>query len=80
MKRDPITTHVLDTSRGQPASDIPVSLSRCAGEFLEVLGSGHTDDDGRIMNGLVAEAGLEVGVYEIRFDVAGYFKQLSQTS
>ena len=39
-----ISTHVLDTERGRPAAGVRIELYR--GEQL--LGSGETDDDGRI--------------------------------
>ena len=39
-----ISTHVLDTERGRPAAGVHVELYR--GE--ELVGSGETDDDGRI--------------------------------
>ena len=39
-----ISTHVLDTERGRPAKGVRVELYR--GD--ELVGSGETDDDGRI--------------------------------
>ena len=39
-----ISTHVLDTERGRPAAGVRVELYH--GE--ELVGSGETDDDGRI--------------------------------
>ena len=39
-----ISTHVLDTERGRPAAGVRVELYR--GE--ELVGSGETDEDGRI--------------------------------
>ena len=39
-----ISTHVLDTERGRPAAGVRVELYR--GD--ELVGSGETDDDGRI--------------------------------
>jgi 5-hydroxyisourate hydrolase len=40
----PISTHVLDTARGEPARDVRVELYR--GESL--VGAGETNADGRI--------------------------------
>jgi 5-hydroxyisourate hydrolase len=40
-----ISTHVLDTERGQPAAGVRVELYDAQGELA---GSGVTDDDGRI--------------------------------
>jgi 5-hydroxyisourate hydrolase len=54
-----ISTHVLDTERGLPAAGVRVELYR--GD--ELVGSGETDDDGRI-----AELGAgEPGTYRIVF-------------
>ena len=54
-----ISTHVLDTERGAPAAGVHVELWR--GD--ELVGSGATDDDGRIRE--LAEA--EPGTYRIVF-------------
>ena len=65
----PITTHVLDTSRGVPAAGVPVTLER--GPDWDEVGSGRTGDDGRL-----AELGSPdpAGVYRLRFDTGAYFK------
>ena len=61
-----ISTHVLDTSTGRPASGITVLL------FLdeEQVGSGTTDHDGRIKT-----FGIPVnrGVYRLLFEISGAF-------
>ena len=54
-----ISTHVLDTARGEPAAGVRVELYR--GE--ELVGSGETDDDGRIRE----LAAVEPGVYRLVF-------------
>ena len=54
-----ISTHVLDTERGRPAPGVRVELWQ--GE--ELVGSGETDDDGRIRE-LAAAA---PGTYRIVF-------------
>jgi 5-hydroxyisourate hydrolase len=61
-----LSTHVLDTERGQPARGVPVSL------FLggRLLADGRTDADGRIAR---LAADLEAGTYRLVFDVAAYF-------
>ena len=67
-----ITTHVLDTSRGQPASGVPVVLSVLAesGEWREI-GRGSTDREGRAT---MASAHAARGVYRLDFDTAAYFR------
>ena len=63
-----LSTHVLDTSLGSPAAGVAVSLRTRAGD---VLGSGVTDDDGRV--GSIGPEDLEPGDYELRFDTDSYF-------
>jgi 5-hydroxyisourate hydrolase len=54
-----ISTHVLDTARGEPAAGVRVELYR--GD--ELVASGETDDDGRIRE----LADVEPGVYRLVF-------------
>jgi 5-hydroxyisourate hydrolase len=69
-----ITTHILDVSKGRPASGVPVTL-----EFLEnaktwrVIGRDTTDADGRARNLTSTDTFLNPGVYRLTFDTAGYF-------
>jgi 5-hydroxyisourate hydrolase len=68
-----ITTHVLDTSLGKPAANVPVLLERqIADGQWKKLGAGVTDGDGRLKNLLGANA-LEVGIYRLTFDTSAYF-------
>jgi 5-hydroxyisourate hydrolase len=71
-----ISTHVLDTAKGQPAPGVPVVLERQSleGGWLEI-GEGVTDDNGRIPELLQAGATLEPGVYRLTFFTADYFKK-----
>lgn len=68
-----ITTHVLDLSTGKPAAGLAVELDRQEGGRWEHLGSGVTDDDGRLRS--LLPTGLEpaAGTYRIRFDTGAYF-------
>ena len=68
-----ITTHVLDTSQGVPAAGIQVTLERGnpTGIFSAV-GSGTTDEDGRIIDLLDGES-LAPGTYRLRFETGPYF-------
>jgi 5-hydroxyisourate hydrolase len=54
-----ISTHVLDTERGRPAAGVRVELYRGA----ELVGSGETNEDGRITE--LAEG--EPGTYRLVF-------------
>ena len=64
-----VSTHVLDTVRGEPARGILVRLERASGGELE-LGRGTTDADGRISDFGVAS--LAAGTYRLVFDTGGY--------
>jgi 5-hydroxyisourate hydrolase len=55
-----ISTHVLDTARGEPAANVRVELA----QEREVVASGETDADGRIRK---LATGLEPGRYELVF-------------
>ena len=69
-----ITTHILDIARGMPARNVAITLSRLQDDnsWAEV-GSGKTNDDGRIPD--LCEQGLvlEAGTYQMHFDTAAYF-------
>ena len=74
MNRAPITTHVLDTAAGRPAAGIPVTLRR--GD--QVIGRGVTDDDGRVMTGLIQTDQYTSGAYQIEFQTADYLIRAGQ--
>ncbi len=67
-----ISTHVLDTSLGRPASGIAITIERKEGSAHVAVGAGTTDADGRVKE-LVPEGKLVRGEYRVRFDLAGYF-------
>ena len=67
-----ISTHVLDTSLGRPASGIAVTIERKEPAGHVSVGSGTTDADGRVKE-LVPEGKLVRGVYRVHFDLAAYF-------
>ena len=74
-----LSTHVLDTSRGQPAAGITISLERLnAGEGWTPLAEAATDDDGRVKQFVLAEPNLGPGTYRLVFSVEKYFKKLNQ--
>ncbi len=72
----PITTHVLDTSTGKPASGVPITLSRKENDHWNIVGSGSTDNDGRLKT-LMAEGTLLAGTYRIVFECSTYFENNS---
>ncbi|MFZ0796451.1 MAG: hydroxyisourate hydrolase [Terriglobales bacterium] len=69
-----ISTHVLDTTQGQPAKDVPVRLERqdATGNWW-LLASARTDQDGRCAQLLPENEALAPGVYRLGFETATYF-------
>ena len=70
-----VSTHVLDTARGQPARGIRVVLERpsLSGIWFPE-GEGRTDSDGRIPQLLGSDEPLEEGLYRLTFYVGDYFE------
>jgi 5-hydroxyisourate hydrolase len=69
-----ITTHVLDTSRGRPASGVAVRLAfeNADGSWRQI-GKGATDADGRARDLLPDGSALTEGVYRLAFETGPYF-------
>ncbi|HET9613535.1 MAG TPA: hydroxyisourate hydrolase [Candidatus Limnocylindrales bacterium] len=64
-----ISTHVLDTERGLPATGVRVTLSRLdVGAAPIRMTQALTDGDGRVRD--LLERPLQAGEYRIEFDVA----------
>ena len=68
-----LSTHVLDTARGQPAQGIPVELLEVGGATPQSLARSVTNADGRTDAPLLSGAPLRIGTYELRFSVGAYF-------
>jgi 5-hydroxyisourate hydrolase len=69
----PITTHVLDTSRGRPAVGIEVALEILSGTEWELLGNGLTDATGRCTTLMAEGRQIVSGTYRLVFNVAPYY-------
>jgi 5-hydroxyisourate hydrolase len=69
-----VSTHVLDTARGKPATGIPVKLEReeAPGRW-QSIGGGQTNEDGRCAQLLPDPAALSAGTYRLVFDTGNYF-------
>jgi 5-hydroxyisourate hydrolase len=70
-----ISTHILDTAHGRPASGVPVTLARLINDTWSLLNDDHTDADGRCKHLLPPNHQLQPGVYRIHFATAVYYEQ-----
>ena len=68
-----LTTHVLDTASGKPASGVRVRLFSIEND-RHLVASIATNDDGRTDAPLLDDEAYRAGVYEIEFSVGDYFK------
>ena len=80
-----ITTHILDTAQGKPASGVKVELYQgsVADETENLwllIGDGVTDSDGRVAKLLSQNAALPAGRYKLRFDTMTYFNRIKRSS
>ncbi len=73
MNTGRLTTHVLDTARGRPASDMEIQLWFLQGEDRKHLKTIRTDNDGRTGEPLLEAEELRPGAYELVFNVGDYF-------
>jgi hydroxyisourate hydrolase len=66
-----LSTHVLDTMRGQPAAGMKIELwSRDRSELIKAV---TTNTDGRTDEPLLAGEEMKAGNYELVFHVGDYF-------
>ena len=70
--RASISTHVLDTERGEPAEGVPITLARWDGDELATIARAITDRDGRTAD--FEDGTLRAAGYRLTFDVASYFR------
>ncbi len=73
-----ITTHILDTSIGRPASGVTIILEKGGGGGWHTVGRGTTDIDGRCKALVKGNAKLKKGTYRLTFGVSAYFKRTRQ--
>ncbi len=69
--KSPITTHVLDTATGKPASGLQISLEIWGDDDWQPLASGITNNDGRITD-LLEPGNLQIGMYRMTFMTERY--------
>eukprot|EP00096_Caligus_rogercresseyi_P013132 TRINITY_DN5798_c0_g1_i1.p1 TRINITY_DN5798_c0_g1~~TRINITY_DN5798_c0_g1_i1.p1 ORF type:complete len:119 (+),score=10.99 TRINITY_DN5798_c0_g1_i1:86-442(+) len=76
---NPLSSHVLDTSRGTPAEGIEIHLFKEDGEGWTLVGKKTTNQDGRV-SGFLGWENFQKGIYKLKFDVKGYFEKTKTES
>jgi 5-hydroxyisourate hydrolase len=66
-----ISTHILDTSVGNPAADVKVTLEMLTGKDWKLIGEGKTNSDGRF----VFDIERKEGSYRLNFYTEEYFQK-----
>lgn len=69
----PLSTHVLDTARGNPVGGLQVSLYKLIDGRWTHISEGLTNPDGRYTN-FIQKADFTAGRYKLHFDVDRYFE------
>ncbi|SFI27940.1 5-hydroxyisourate hydrolase [Jannaschia pohangensis] len=70
-----ISIHAVDVSRGIPAHGLGVRLWRIDGQDRTQIAAGPCGKDGLLDHQGAKGAGISAGVYEVEFDVGGFFRQ-----
>jgi 5-hydroxyisourate hydrolase len=70
-----ISTHILDTSLGRPAAQVPVTLAFLMNDAWSTVNHAVTDSDGRCKSLLPDTHPLEPGTYRIHFETSAYYNQ-----
>lgn len=71
-----LTTHVLDTARGCPASGMFVALYRLDGDTRDQMARVATNADGRTDGPILPEERFASGQYELVFEAGPYFEAM----
>lgn len=77
-----LSSHILDITKGQPAANVKISLSKQdnAGKWKSI-DEKQTDKNGRIPDFLKVEKGVNhQGIYKLTFYTDPYFKLMGQES
>ena len=70
-----LTTHVLDTVRGQPAQGVVVHLERLGPDRVDLV-TATTNADGRLDVPLLEGDTMRPGPYQLRFEAGNYHRSL----
>jgi 5-hydroxyisourate hydrolase len=73
-----LTTHVLDTARGQPAEGVRITLYRVSGMSHRKIAETVTNADGRTDTPILPKAKFQTGTYELVFHAGDYLRASGQ--
>ncbi|GLQ35206.1 5-hydroxyisourate hydrolase [Amylibacter marinus] len=76
MSQGYLTTHVLNTSTGQPAAGVKIQLFRVSGNSHRKIEEMVTNDDGRTDEPLLPPSKFRPGTYELVFYAGDYLRSL----
>ena len=68
-----VSTHVLDTALGRPASGVAIRLLRQHGADWREVFAGETDADGRVS--ALRDVAAAAGSWRLTFDAGAYFQR-----
>lgn len=70
-----LTTHVLDTARGQPGAGMTIEFSVLDGAVWKPIKTVRSNADGRTDEPLLNGDAMRSGQYQLVFHVADYFRR-----
>jgi 5-hydroxyisourate hydrolase len=70
-----LTTHVLDTARGQPAAGVKIEFSVLDGGRWKAIKTVVTNADGRTDEPLMTGDAMRIGQFQLLFHMGDYFRQ-----
>ena len=70
-----LTTHILDTTNGIPASGVRIELFKYSGRVRTGIRETVTNDDGRTNAPLLSAEQCMPNIYELLFHVGDYFRE-----
>lgn len=74
-----LSTHILDTSRGLPASGVRIDLYLIEQDQRSHLKTATTNSDGRTDAPLLSGDSIPAGIYELVFQAGDYFRSSGVT-
>ena len=75
-----LTTHVLDTAKGQPAAGIKIFLYRVSGNSHRKIAEAVTNADGRTDAPILPADKFKSGTYELIFFAGDYLRETGQAA